>query len=429
MNKRFLLLLCVVGLVLVYTPLPVHAKFGGWLGDILGIRKGTRRLERTVDIGSQAIADALKVIAQALPDAAKNLQIREAAQEVRAGVEDLSTALVLAASTSGTHFENAAATISNAILDFDGAVKHFAGKLENSALILTRGLDDFAKNAQTALITGTDHIGLWSLYIIRAIALWALVIIVFFALICLSSISAILPLRPRGSTIVILFAITAVVLMFVIYVDDIQANDFMNEAEVGATHLSTKILKLQSLLRERGATSPQSLPIGTILIFAHSQLPPDFVPCDGRELSVFDYRSLYDIIGATFGATAGTFRVPNLSRRVVVGAGGNGSNLLGSKIGNFGGEEKVLLKIEHMPEHKHIIPWGCPHGISVQPVPWGVVLDADGTPYSPGKTMNKIGSAATDTDNPWFLSSPSGGDTPHNNMQPSLVLMYAIKAK
>jgi hypothetical protein len=53
--------------------------------------------------------------------------------------------------------------------------------------------------------------------------------------------------------------------------------------------------------------------LGEIRAFAASQVPPDWMPCDGRALDRDVYRQLYGAIGTRFGSPdAGHFSIPDL---------------------------------------------------------------------------------------------------------------------
>lgn len=49
----------------------------------------------------------------------------------------------------------------------------------------------------------------------------------------------------------------------------------------------------------------------------------DYIPCDGRELSVLEYPDLFQAIGTIYGASGANFKVPNYRGMFLRGAGGN----------------------------------------------------------------------------------------------------------
>jgi len=52
--------------------------------------------------------------------------------------------------------------------------------------------------------------------------------------------------------------------------------------------------------------------IGTILLFPYTFIPENWLPCDGRALSVAQYQALYALIGNTYGGNTQNFNLPDL---------------------------------------------------------------------------------------------------------------------
>lgn len=65
------------------------------------------------------------------------------------------------------------------------------------------------------------------------------------------------------------------------------------------------------------------VPIGTILEFAGSTAPANYLMCNGQAVSRTEYAELFLVIGTTYGSGNGstTFNVPDRRGRVGVGAG------------------------------------------------------------------------------------------------------------
>jgi microcystin-dependent protein len=60
--------------------------------------------------------------------------------------------------------------------------------------------------------------------------------------------------------------------------------------------------------------------VGEIRAFG-GELPQDFLPCDGREVTIDSYVPLFFVIGTTYGGDGVTkFALPDLRGRVVAGA-------------------------------------------------------------------------------------------------------------
>lgn len=134
---------------------------------------------------------------------------------------------------------------------------------------------------------------------------------------------------------------------------------------------------------------------------------------NGQLLNRIAYASLFAIIGTTYGAGDGstTFALPDSRGRVAVGIGSDNST--GGRItaatsanitlgGAFGAETHVLT-IPEMPSHNHQM------NLKANTVSAGF------TGYSDTNDVGRF------TDN-------TGGDQPHNNVQPSMFTRYYIRA-
>ena len=122
-----------------------------------------------------------------------------------------------------------------------------------------------------------------------------------------------------------------------------------------------------------------AVPIGAILPFAGSVVPPGYLLCDGSEVERTRFTELYDVIGNTYGVpTIGvnTFKLPDLRGRFPLGrdnmdngrtvpttlgnfvdaGGGNIDRVQGvaaDNIGQSGGSETNSLIMSNLPEHEH----------------------------------------------------------------------------
>lgn len=70
-----------------------------------------------------------------------------------------------------------------------------------------------------------------------------------------------------------------------------------------------------------------SMPTGTVLPFAGSTTPNEYLLCDGSAVSRSTYANLFKVIGTTYGAGDGysTFNLPNLVDRFVEGGSASGA--------------------------------------------------------------------------------------------------------
>lgn len=148
------------------------------------------------------------------------------------------------------------------------------------------------------------------------------------------------------------------------------------------------------------------LPIGAIVPFGGTTPPLGTLLCDGSAVSRVTYAALFAAIGTTYGAGDGstTFNLPNLKGRVPVGAGTDTNGITYTR-GQTGGEPTHKLTTPEMPSHSH--------KYVNTPNSSGTFSD-----WVPTTSMNQI----TDYRN----TTSTGGDQPHNNMQPFVVTNFII---
>ncbi len=147
--------------------------------------------------------------------------------------------------------------------------------------------------------------------------------------------------------------------------------------------------------------------------------------CDGGVYAQSLYPDLYSAIGSSFntgGEGSGNFRVPDLRGRaaVVVNSGTGRLPAWADSVGGVGGESEHTLTVTELATHGHT-DTGHAHGIPV------VSNLLTGTPPPlDAAAVVPFFEAATSTATANITST--GGDTPHNNVQPSLAVYAYILA-
>jgi microcystin-dependent protein len=144
---------------------------------------------------------------------------------------------------------------------------------------------------------------------------------------------------------------------------------------------------------------------GMIQLFAGSTAPNGYLFCDGSSYNVVDYPNLFAIIGYTYGGAAGTFNVPNLQGRVPVGLSSSVPTGYANALGQVGGEPTHQLTINEMPSHNH--------SYFNQPNTHEVAVSLTTTGTADNVDVNQT-------------TGNTGGNLPHNNLQPYIVLNYII---
>lgn len=156
---------------------------------------------------------------------------------------------------------------------------------------------------------------------------------------------------------------------------------------------------------------------GSIIPFAGGILPPGWLVCDGSSLAIADYPNLFAAIGNVWGSVdSAHFNIPDLRGRTLVGQGVAGSGTT-FDLGTYGGEETHTLDIGEMPSHTHVDA-GHQHTESGAAAAIGAAVTGVPVPSAiPTPSITGTGTASIQS---------TGGDGPHNNMEPFAVVNYAI---
>jgi microcystin-dependent protein len=138
--------------------------------------------------------------------------------------------------------------------------------------------------------------------------------------------------------------------------------------------------------------------------------PKGWALCNGQLLAISQNQALFSLLGTTYGGDGRVnFALPNLQGRIPIHFG-NGHNL-----GEVGGEESHTLTSQEMSAHIHVI--SASNATPNQGTPSGNMWAGNSGAYS---------SASPDSSmNPASINNV-GGNQPHTNIQPYLVLNFII---
>ena len=163
--------------------------------------------------------------------------------------------------------------------------------------------------------------------------------------------------------------------------------------------------------------------IGEIRAFGFHFAPAGWMFCNGELLSISQYQALFAVIGTIYGGNGTTnFQLPNFQSTAPLGQG-SGPGLTPRPIGEPVGEAAVTLTLAQMPGHNHILT-SYQGQTATQSVgtPTATVFPGNS---NPGQTYSDTTNALTQTFSPKAISF-NGGSTPHNNIQPLLVMNFCI---
>jgi microcystin-dependent protein len=157
--------------------------------------------------------------------------------------------------------------------------------------------------------------------------------------------------------------------------------------------------------------------VGEIRMFAGNYAPAGWAFCDGQLLQISENGVLFALIGTTYGGDGqNTFMLPNLQGRVPIHMG-TGPAGITSHLAAMAGVEAVTLTTQQIPSHSHAF----------------MASTADATSSAPETRV--LGASASinlylvddpDTSLAAVSGGQTGGNQPHENMQPSLCVNYII---
>src|SRR3569623_93679 len=136
--------------------------------------------------------------------------------------------------------------------------------------------------------------------------------------------------------------------------------------------------------------------LGEIRAFGFNFAPKGWTMCNGQQLSIQQNAALFSLLGTQYGGNGvTTFALPDLRGRTAVNQG-QGPGLSDYIIGEVTGTETVTLISTQMPQHNQ-------HRAATYAAPGGATV--------PLATA---------------MIGLNGGNQPHQNMQPYLVVTYCI---
>jgi len=153
--------------------------------------------------------------------------------------------------------------------------------------------------------------------------------------------------------------------------------------------------------------------IAEIRMFAGNFAPAGWAFCSGQLMPISENDAMFVVIGTTYGGDGQeTFALPNLQSRIPMHAGN------GHILGESGGVESVTLSTSQIPSHTHPALCKAENGTQSSPVNnfWagaGTQLYVD-PPNAVPAAMNAA------------IIQGSGGNQPHENMGPYLVINFII---
>ena len=159
--------------------------------------------------------------------------------------------------------------------------------------------------------------------------------------------------------------------------------------------------------------------VAEIRIFGFNFAPTGWAKCNGQILPISQNTALFSLLGTTYGGNGqSTFALPDMEGNAPMHPG-QGPGLSLHDLGEVGGSEFVTLLQSEMPAHTHNLMAQGQAATKSTPAGNSIAKVAGATPYLPpaGAALVSKSDQAV---------APAGGDLPHNNMMPYLVLNFCI---
>lgn len=186
-------------------------------------------------------------------------------------------------------------------------------------------------------------------------------------------------------------------------------DDDVNEA---TQVITPSFREIQGDIPDTNLICLDGIPIGGIIPYGApiDTLAEDWLPCLGQAVSRTFYHELFAKFGTIYGSGDGstTFNLPNYGGRVPVGLDENDTDF--DTLGETLGEKRHTLTTQEMPKHKHF------NGYKFN--------DGSGSSWS-----YRVTHGVKDGNTDGTSDGETGGGQSHNNIQPSIVANYIVKAK
>jgi microcystin-dependent protein len=174
--------------------------------------------------------------------------------------------------------------------------------------------------------------------------------------------------------------------------------------------------------------------IGQIILAGFNFAPQGWAKCDGQLLPIAQNDALFNLIGTTYGGDGETtFALPDLRSRIPIGPG-QGTGLQSYVLADAGGSENTTLTTNQLPAHNHVVTHTlkltlrCKAGAGDSASPVNNLVAADskgGSGFSNGLADSNMHPGAI-TSAGAVTAAITGGNQPHNNMQPFVGVNFCI---
>lgn len=166
--------------------------------------------------------------------------------------------------------------------------------------------------------------------------------------------------------------------------------------------------------------------IGQILAVGFNFAPVNWAFCNGQLLNIAENPTLFQLIGTTYGGDGlNTFGLPDLRGRVPIHVSQGPKGLSPYMLGQVGGAETITLKTAEMAQHTHALQGSNTNATTNIPAN-GTALANEVLPGTVATNVYFSQPPADPQNNAPASIGSTGGNLPHENRQPYLVINYII---
>lgn len=161
--------------------------------------------------------------------------------------------------------------------------------------------------------------------------------------------------------------------------------------------------------------------LAEIRMFTGNFAPVGWAECNGQLIPITQNTALFSLLGTFYGGDGkSTFALPNMQGCAPMHFG-QGPGLTPRDLGETAGEQTVTLLQTEMPAHSHTVQvsTATDHLANPNGNTWGSGQRGMGNTYAATNASNNVQMDP-------FATSIAGGNLPHNNMPPFLVLTFII---
>jgi len=160
--------------------------------------------------------------------------------------------------------------------------------------------------------------------------------------------------------------------------------------------------------------------VAEIRIFPFNFAPKGWAFCDGQLLPISQNTALFSLLGTVYGGDGkSNFALPNLQGCAPMHPG-QGPGLSLRDLGETAGSETVTLLASEMPAHSHALVAAANPALAKLPSPnMSLARSRSANAYQTNTNQNLVSMAQE-------AITPTGGDQPHNNLQPYLTFNFCI---